>query len=108
MITEKDLQEAIAECQGVRNPTANTCIKLAAYLTILNYMNNENGPEGYSTAPQSVLQQEGSIIPLLTGSEFLERIGGRKAEDVLPILDELVEAVSVYNPRLYNSFMMRL
>ena len=34
MITEKDLQEAIAECQGQRNPNASTCIKLAAFLTI--------------------------------------------------------------------------
>ena len=36
MITEKDLQEAIAECQGERNPNANTCIKLAAFYTIRN------------------------------------------------------------------------
>ena len=34
MITEQDLREAIAECQGQRNPNANTCIKLAAFLTI--------------------------------------------------------------------------
>ena len=34
MITENDLQEAIAECEGVRNPTANTCLKLAAFYTI--------------------------------------------------------------------------
>ena len=35
MITEQDLLEAIAECQGQRNPNANTCIKLAAYYIIL-------------------------------------------------------------------------
>ena len=38
MITEQDLREAIAECQGQRNPNANTCIKLAAYYTILQNM----------------------------------------------------------------------
>ena len=34
MITEMDLQEAIAECQGKRNPNADTCIKLAAFYII--------------------------------------------------------------------------
>ena len=38
MITERDLQEAIAECNGERNPNANTCIKLAAFLTIQKEM----------------------------------------------------------------------
>ena len=36
MITEQDLQEAIAECQGERHPNANTCMKLAAFYTIKN------------------------------------------------------------------------
>ena len=38
MITEKDLQDAIAECQGERKPNANTCIKLAAYFTIYDHL----------------------------------------------------------------------
>ena len=32
MITEHDLKEAIAECEGNRNPDARTCIKLAAHV----------------------------------------------------------------------------
>ena len=38
MITEQDLRQAIAECQGERNPDARTCIKLAAYLTIKEHL----------------------------------------------------------------------
>lgn len=34
MIKLEDLEEAIAECQGQRNPNADTCIKLAAFYTI--------------------------------------------------------------------------
>ena len=41
MIKEEDLQEAIAECQGVRNPNANTCLKLASYYTILDHTKEE-------------------------------------------------------------------
>ena len=58
MITEHDLQAAIAECQGKRNPDASTCIKLAAFYTIRNHLFPETpekqGPvtqERYSYAP---------------------------------------------------------
>ncbi len=112
MITERDLQEAIAECQGVRNPTSSTCIKLAAYLTILNSMKEE--PEqttplrsaGYSFAPAP--ENASAIIPASGDSEFSRLIAGRKVEDVLPEIISLVEAVQVVNPRLYNSFIARL
>ena len=46
MITEKDLQEAIAECQGQRNPNANTCIKLAAFYTIRRELFGEEKDAG--------------------------------------------------------------
>ena len=45
LIREQDLREAIAECQGKRNPDANTCIKLAAYFTILQNMYPEQKTE---------------------------------------------------------------
>ena len=45
MITEKDLRAAIAECQGARNPNASTCIKLAAFYTILNNLYPEQKEE---------------------------------------------------------------
>lgn len=102
MITERDLREAIAECQGVRNPTSSTCIKLAAYLTILQSMQpqEEHGPEpGYSTAP---------AVPDSGDSEFCRKVRGRPIEDIWPEITALVDAVQVVNPRLYNSFIARL
>ena len=36
MIREDDLRDAIAECEGIRNPTASTCIKLASYYALLD------------------------------------------------------------------------
>ena len=38
MIKKDDLYEAIAECNGERNPNASTCIRLAAFYTILDHM----------------------------------------------------------------------
>ena len=57
MITEKDLQEAIAECEGQRNPNANTCIKLAAFYTIRQHMFGEDQiSEAHSFASQPSIQ----------------------------------------------------
>ena len=104
MITENDLREAIAACQGERNPTSSTCIKLAAYLTILDSMTPKEEPDrGYSMAPppEPIIQTTGD-------SEFAEKVNGRKLADIFPEVESLVEAVQVVNPRLYASFMARL
>lgn len=108
MITEKDLREAIAECQGQRNPNANTCIKLAAYYTILQNMTekkSEPDPEPiYSFAGpkiENTINYEGD-------SEFLQVINGRDQGEIIPVIDELMSTLQVINPRLYNSVLRKL
>ena len=107
MITEKDLQEAIAECQGQRNPNANTCIKLAAFLTIQKelYGNQEQVnpvPEtppfySYASGPsEKVIDYDGD-------SEFSKLIDGKDEYDVLLIIDELMEMLRLLYPKIYNS-----
>ena len=117
MITEQDLQAAIAECQGERNPNANTCIKLASYLTIREHMFPQKGEElrllpetrGYSYAPEPDPEPEEPVIDYRSETEFGRLVYGRKARDILPVIDELVsEAVRVTNPRLYHAFIRRL
>lgn len=115
MITEQDLQAAIAECQGERNPNANTCIKLASYLTIREHMYPERKedlrlipePTGYSYAPAPEPPEE-HMVEYSSNTDFGRTISLRKAADLWPILDELVEAVQVLQPRLYNSFMEKI
>lgn len=117
MITEQDLQAAIAECQGERNPNANTCIKLASYLTIREHMFPQKGEElrllpetrGYSYAPEPDPELEEPVIDYRSDTEFGRLVYGRKARDILPVIDELVsEAVRGTNPRLYHAFIRRL
>ena len=100
MITERDLQEAIAECRGVRNPTPNTCIKLAAYLIILDHMTERAEEPAYSTAPAPTLPSG--------DSEFEQRVQGRDIAEIWPDIVSLVDAVRITNPRLYDSFILRL
>ena len=104
MITERDLQEAIAECQGQRNPTANTCIKLAAFYTIRNELfgKKEEKP-GYSFAPAP-----DSTIRFESGSEFARAVNGRMQEEVFPLLDEMMAIIRAVHPKLYNAVLDRL
>ena len=102
MITEQDLRQAIAECQGERNPNAQTCIKLAAYYTILNQMDQPEKDTGYSGAaykPETEYRSD---------TEFGQLAGRLKYEDVLAVVDELMEALAVLNPRLYDGVIRNM
>ena len=114
MITEQDLQAAIAECLGERNPNANTCIKLAAFYTIQRqlYGNPEDlsapEPPSYSFAAAPPEEVE-KTIDYFSDTEFGRLIDGRRASEVWPVVDELVsEALRAINPRLYDAFMQKL
>lgn len=109
MITEVDLQEAILECQGQRNPTANTCIKLAAFLIIKKELyGEEQEPElpapQYSFAPAP----DPSQIVAASETDFARAIDGKAQKDVIPILDELMSTLQVIQPRLYDAVMAKL
>lgn len=111
MITEQDLLEAIAECQGVRNPNASTCVKLAAYYTILDHLQwKEPSVDvplgGYSF--RGVSDEADRVIEYDSGTEFSEAINGQDPHQVWPILDELMDAVRVLHPRLYAATLRKL
>ena len=112
MITRQDLDEAILECQGEKSPNANTCIKLAAFLTIKEHLypdrvdrqeitERPTPEEGYS-------YDTGPGITYTGESEFAEAIYGRDPSEVFPVLDELMDTIRVINPRLYAGVMRRL
>lgn len=103
MITEKDLQEAIAECKGMRNPSANTCMKLAAYYTIHDHMFGkiENVNYSYAAAPSKDLEYE-------SDSEFFDIIKKKDINDVISIMDELMITLKTINPRLYEGVITKL
>lgn len=96
MIREADLREAIAECQGERNPNANTCIKLAAYYTILNNMNEEAPRASFAAAEYH------------SNSEFGQVIAGVDTDRIMAVIDELMDTLEVLMPRLYNATIEKL
>lgn len=104
MITERDLQEAIAECQGARNPNANTCIKLASYYTILDHMSTPTDV----TPAYSLDSGPNDTINHIGDTEFLKTIEGSKVDSVLSVMDELMDTLRIISPRLYNGVMRKL
>lgn len=112
MITKQDLQEAIAECEGQRKPTASTCLKLAAFYALKDKMYPEervyqSAPVNYAYMDSGERKTENKI-EYNSGSDFSKRIDGRRIEDIIPIMDELMDALTAINPRLYDSVMRKI
>lgn len=111
MITEQDLQAAIAECEGQRNPNANTCIKLAAFYTIRDHLfPQEPGqtqmlPVYSQAAEPSVIVEKPKIESNTDFAKVANRVDGDK---LLAVMDELMSTVQVLQPRLYDGVMRKL
>ena len=93
LITRKDLLDAIEKCQGQKNPNANTCIKLAAYYTILDHTPEDSG-YSYASKPSN--------------SEFMRIIKSKNLDDVLFAMDEMMEELQAVAPKLYYQTMERV
>lgn len=105
MITEHDLNEAIAECQGSRSPNASTCMKLASYYTILDHMNKDKEEPvipGYSFASAPTFEAYSS------NSEFGTIVKDIDYMECMKVLDEMMETMRIMVPKLYDAVMRRL
>lgn len=112
MITEQDLQEAIAECEGERNPKSATCIKLAAFYAIKDHMfpNTENPVKQDSRyyADSGEVYDNVSQITYNSGTMYGKMINGLDVNAVLSVMDELMDALVAVEPRLYDFVMRKL
>lgn len=113
MITEHDLQAAIAECKGKRNPDSSTCIKLAAFLIIQEHLYGK--PPESDTAPAlpaysyaAPPEQVETTIDYYSDTDFSQAIDGRQASEIWPIMDELMAVLQATNPRLYAGVMRKI
>ena len=86
MITRRDLENAVEEMLG-SEPTYQTCAKLADLYTILDHLK----------APSSRIE-----------TDFLKAVSGKNVDRVLDVMNELMDATMVLNPRLYEATMMRV
>lgn len=89
MVTRRDLEIAVEELEHSQ-PTYQNCSKLADLYIILDHLNHESYSE---SGP---------------GSEFMRSIAGKDIKRVLGVMDELMEATQVLNPKLYENVLMRI
>ena len=113
MITEQDLQAAIAECKGKRNPDSSTCIKLAAFLIIQEHLYGTPSVSDTATALPAYSyaappEQVETIIDYQSDTEFSAVIDGRRADDVWPVMEELMEVLRRTNKPLYNATIRKI
>lgn len=108
MITEQDLQEAIAECKGQRNPNSSTCIKLAAFLTIQKELFGHTEPELPPPPTYSYSAPIENTIEIDSDTEFAKMVRGKHSDSVWPVIDELMTTLEAVYPRLYDSVIRQL
>lgn len=102
MITEKELTDAIRECES-EPITPNKVSKLADFYIIYEHLFGQPVDTAYSYAPQAE-----KVIYTDGGNEFLQAINGKDTEKVMAIIDELMEAVKILQPRMYDGVICRI
>ena len=105
MITEQDLQEAIAECEGQRNPSANNCLKLAAFYALKDRMYPDK-QEDVKMIPR--YSYAGSVDDMRQESDFRKAAAGVDPDLFMDVMDELMTTVKAIIPNLYDGVMRRL
>lgn len=117
MITMQDIDSAIAECQGARDPDARCVTLLAALYTVKDHMTEPAPQEAYSYAAAPAPQEGYSYaaapahretVRYMGQSPFAQAIYGRPANDIWLLMDDLMTAVRTQAPRLYDSIMRQL
>ena len=95
MITRKELVNCITECENAQ-PSYQNCEKLATFYTIFDHL--------YEDSEQKLETQ----VEDYGDSEFLKAIKGKPTDEMWLIMDELMDALQITNPRLYESVMRKL
>ena len=111
MITENQLNEAIAEMQGQRHPNADTCIKLASYYTIKNELFPAEKAEPEPRMIETRYSSSGpgyDMIGYSSDTDFGRSVSGRSSYDVIERLDKIMSALYVIDKPLYDRVLRDL
>lgn len=103
MFTEAELVDAINQINDGKHSIQN-CERLAAIYTVLDHLYGIQKPM-VEVSHDNRIESE---VGLYGKSEFLELIAGKPAKEAWLLMNELVEAVTVLNPRLMNNFFEKL
>lgn len=114
MIYEKDLDESIARYQGEVNPSINTCIKLAACYALKHELFGEPEQQeradyahsySFAAGPTETVE---TLIDYTGDTDFARAVDGKRAAEVWPVMDQLMSALRVVEPKIYTEVMREL
>lgn len=120
MIDEKQIQEAIAYCNGKLDPNRSDAILLAACYILQDHFRNDREAEtaenGYSFAATPIERAENYAddqsgdppVGDYGGSDFLQAVRGKTPADMWLIMDDLMQTLAVVNPRVYDGVMRQI
>ena len=114
MFTKYELLDGINEILEGKH-TIQNCEKLAAIYTVLDHLYPENDEKvqknvqnvGYSYENRTETESR-PVVGRYGNSDFLQAVAGKEIKDVFLLLNELMDAITVLNPRLYDSVIRRL
>jgi hypothetical protein len=98
MISERDLDKAIEECAETANSYTN-CEKLATFLTIKHHL--------YGSGERAITRDE-EVVARHGDTRFLAAITGKDGEAMWQVMDELMDALAVANPRLHDAIFRKV
>lgn len=99
MISKREIEGAIRECENAPVSYQN-CEKLATFYTLMDHMYEEPIIEHSYDSVQ--------MVDSYGDSDFMKSIEGRDPAEMWAVMDELMDAVYVTNPRLYESVMRKI
>ena len=107
MITEQELNAAIAECLGEREPDAHTCYKLASFYTIRTELFGNTEQSEVSMPERSYSADNGNTVQYSSESEFGKTVNGMDSMTAWTIIEELMATLYAVDKPLYRSVMRR-
>lgn len=98
MIDRKEIDRAIDELEN-KETTFSSCAKLADLYIIRDRI---------SEAPRRTEAHSYDAGPISGGSDFMTAASGKDYDKLLIVMDELMDTLSVANPRVYASVMRKI
>lgn len=106
MFTKVELLDAINELSESKHSIQN-CERLAAVYTVLDHLFPED-PENIGFEAKYSMDNGVEKIKEYGQSQFLKAIAGKNPDEIWLLIDDLMTALQVLNPKLYQSFLDKL
>ena len=94
MISRTEIENAIREYEAAPNNYSN-CEKLATFYTLYDHM--------YGAEPKGE-----EVVAYQGKSEFADTVNGKSPAHAWAVMDEVMDAISVLNPKLYRGALEKL